>query len=144
MIRRLSILALVALSMVVFASIASAVTVSAPHHIYATESGHFLANLRVIAGDDDSVRIEAEHLIGLENCTEDRFRTRDCMSVPAGEEYFFIYEGNLDDAEADGSVEIGVHFCDGQETFTAVIEIRNFGTVATEAGSWDTLKAQYR
>lgn len=144
MIRRLSILALVALTLLA-ATAASAAYITAPDWVIATESGHFVTAMTVYAGAQGDAVIDAETLLGTVNCSEDRRRELDCgVVVPAGETYHFIYEGNLDDATADGMVELGVEFCGGQENLMATIEVLHFGTVGADEGSWDSLKASYR
>ena len=147
MIRRINVLGLVALLMVAFASIASAngAWFEAPEYITAEDNGHFMAIMSVYAGNEEDAVVKAEHLLGLVNCTEDRQRDINCtQTITVGEEYYFIYEGNLVDSEIDGEIELGIEFCGQNETFVTTIEVRNAGTVATENGSWDTLKAQYR
>ena len=48
------------------------------------------------------------------------------------------------DALFDGEVELGIDFCDQMDGLVTTIEVWNYNTVATDSGSWDTLKAQYR
>lgn len=147
MYRRLNVLGLVVLMMVAMASIASATGAyfEAPEYITADQNGHFVALMSVYAGSEEEAQVKSEYLLGMENCTEDRQREVNCTRVvPVGGEYYFIYEGNLIDADIDGVIELGLEFCNIQETFVTTIEVRNAGTVATDSGSWDTLKALYR
>ncbi|MCP4290955.1 MAG: hypothetical protein GY780_03860 [bacterium] len=141
---RLSIMVLVALSLVAMATAASAAYFTAPEYVIAQENGHFLVAMTIYTGSGDAVSIDHESLLGTVNCSEDRSRDQGCgVTIETGEVYHFIYEGYLDDADIDGVVELGVHFCN-QENLVATIEVLNASTVATEAGNWDTLKAQYR
>jgi hypothetical protein len=113
-------------------------------YVTADENGHFVTSMRVFAGDQDII-VDAEFLIGTVNCDENRRRERDCsVTIAAGDNYYFIYEGNLIDALIDGEVQLGIDFCDQVDGFVTTIEVRNNDTVATDFGSWDTLKAQYR
>jgi len=145
MTRRLSILALVALSMVAMATAASAAYFTAPEYVIADENGHFMVSMAVYAGSQGEAVIDAEHLVGLENCDENRLRELDCsITIATGEQRTFIYEGNVLDASVDGLVELGVEFCNNLPGFSANIQVLHYGYVATESGSWDTLKAQYR
>jgi len=145
MIRRLSILALVAISMVAMATAASAAYFTAPESVIADDNGHFMVSMAVYAGAQGEAVIDAEYLVGLENCSEDRRRELDCgVTVAIGENLTFIYEGNVDDLGLDGLVELGVEFCNNLPSMSANIQILHYGTVATDEGSWDTLKAMYR
>ncbi len=145
MIRRISILALVTLSLMALATTASAAYFTAPEWVVAQENGHFVVAMTVYTGSAGAATVDAETLLGTVNCTEDRRREQECVvEIPMNDTYQFIYEGNLDDPTMDGMVELGIEFCGETENLMATIEVLKFGTVATDEGSFDSIKALYR
>ncbi len=145
MIRRLSILALVALSLMAMSTVASAAYMTTPGSVVADSEGRFLVAMTVYTGSGDAVVVSAEALVGTENCTEDRRREQNCsIEIATGETYGFIYEGYLTDASLDGTVELSIEFCGQHLPLVSTITVLNNGTVATEQGTLSSLKAQYR
>lgn len=145
MIRRISILALVVLSMVAMATTAYAAYCTAPEWVIAQEDGHFVVAMTVYTGSAGAATVDAETLLGTANCSEDRRREQGCeVEIPMNDTYHFIYEGNIDDPTMDGMVELGIEFCGETENLLVSIDILKFGTVATDEGSFDSIKALYR
>lgn len=141
--RRLIMLATV-VAMLAMASMASAAWFTAPEGVIAQENGKYILAVSVYAGAED-VTISTEYMFGIVNSAEDRSRDLECaVTVPAGTSRTFVWEGYLDDPTMDGQVEMGTTFCGDTAPLSTIINVYRFGTVATEEGTFDSIKAMYR
>lgn len=142
--RKMILLASAVFAMLALATVASAAWVTAPTSVIAQESGHYVVVMGVHTGSNEVVSISTEALLGLENSSEERVRDLNCdVEIPAGSAYTFVWEGNLDDPDLEGLVEMSINFCD-QTSMSANIVILPFGTVDSEVGTLGSIKALYR
>jgi hypothetical protein len=130
-------------AVLMFALPALATTVDGPHWVMANENGGFYAEMTINGGDGGDY-IDSITMTGLENCDETKVNNYDCqVFVPQNGMFYDGINSRVLNLEENALVSMTVLLCDGRE-FSIQIEVRPNGTVATEQGSWDSIKAQYR
>jgi len=134
---------LLATALLLCALPALAATVDGPSWVLANESGGFYAEITVHGGDGGDY-IDTITMTGVENCDETKVNEHNCETfVDHGE---MVYDGINSRVLVPGEIALvtmSVLLCDGSE-FSIQTQVRPYDTVATEQGSWDTIKAQYR